>query len=366
MNHQLMIQVTSACNMNCPYCYVNQRPCDEITVDDVRAQLPLAKKVSMLMDSNFSGGYAVAYFGGEPLLNYETIIALHDQVFSTGEVNVVHEHVQTNALLLTEEKLVALNERGVDVSYSFDGLWDPPESIAVHEQLLANGLLGADCAKIMIAPQHAGDLMENYAYFVDRLGWTSPDFTFVRDDVWSDEATEMVCAQMHMLIDDIVARTLSDKNGRVFRVGFVDLALKDMVVGKKIGKRDFSCFAGRNGMVLTHARQIYPCTRFYTNGECMLADANTGEVNDDEIKRLGELLNTHVMTECMSCELRPYCNAGCAYTQYVHGDRQRMRPVANYCKIIKTCFREAIRYANMLRDHTPFRRLVGDLTSPLF
>lgn len=363
MYHTIMIHTTNACNMNCPYCYVHQRPAGEITVEDVKAQLPYAHRLSALMDPEFVNHqeYAVDYFGGEPLLNFDTILELHDQLFSRGVLRVTSEHVQTNALLMTREKLDELNKRRIHMSYSFDGLWDPPESIAVHEQLLAEGVLQPDMAKVMVAPEHAGDLLENYAYFVDKLGWTLPDYTFVRDDIWSSADVDTAKVQLHLLVDDMVARTKASKDGKCYCVGCISLPINDMVCGKMRGKRSFTCHAGRYGMVFTHDRKIYPCTRFYTNDKCMLADVNTGEVYEDTIRRLAQLFNTHVVEECVNCKIRQFCNTGCAYSQYMNGNEERMKPIASVCELTKACYTEALRYAKLLEDTQAFRNFLAHM-----
>ena len=361
MYHTLMIHTTSACNMNCPYCYVHQRPAGEITVNDVEVQLPYAQRLSALMDPGFTKHteYSVDYFGGEPLLNFDTILELHDRLFSKGVLPVCNEHIQTNALLMTREKLDAIYRRGINMSYSFDGLWDPPESIAEHERLLDEGLLIPNHAKVMVSSEHAGDLVENYAYFADKLGWDMPDFMFVRDDIWSPEDVETVKEQLHILVDDMVKRTLADTNNRCYSVGCINLAINDIVYGRVCGKRDFTCHAGRFGMVFTHERKIYPCTRFYTNDKCILADVTTGEVYHETIDKLTQLFNTHIMEECMSCSIRPYCNTGCAYTQYLFGDEQRMKPVPSVCEITKACYAEALRYCKLLEDNPAFRYMLA-------
>lgn len=364
MYHTIMVQMTNACNLNCSYCYVHQRPAGEITIDDVKAQLPYATRLSALMDPEFTNKmtYAVDYFGGEPLLNFDMILALHDQLFSQV-LPVQSERVVTNALLLTRERLDELNNRGINISYSFDGLWDPPESIAVHERLLQEGVLRPNYAKVMVAPEHAGDLLDNYAYFVDKLGWNFPDFTFVRDDVWSHEAVDKVKQQVHLLVDDMVARTLASVDGTCYCVGCISLPLNDMVCGTIRGKRDFTCHAGRYGMVFTHDRKIYPCTRFYTNDKCILADANTGVVYEDTVRKLSKMFNTHIMEECKVCKIRPYCNTGCAYAQYMYGEEKRMKPIPSVCEIKKVCYVEALRYAKLLEDNQAFRRMLANMGS---
>ncbi len=366
MYHTIMIQTTNACNMNCPYCFIKQRPASHITVEDVEAQLPYVQRVSRLMDPTFTEDtqYVIDYFGGEPLLNFDTILALHDRVFSRNVVQFHSEHVVTNALLLTWEKLDELNKRNIYMYYSFDGIWDPPESIAVHEQFLAEGLLKPDAAKTMIAPEHAGDIVENYLYFVDQLGWTCPGFMFIHDDVWSRETVDIAKQQLHKLVDIMVARTLASAD-KCYCVKCINLAIADMIRCKLHGKRDFMCFAGRYGMLLTPDRKIYPCPRIYMDDKYMLVDANTGKVFEDQIRKLVYGFNTSNMSECDGCEIQYCCKTGCAYTQYLFGEEQRMKPVPVICELIKACYAEAMRYCKLLAHNAAFKKMLANIDTEI-
>ena len=346
MNHTIQVHVTDACNMSCPYCYVHQRPANTMTLEDFKAQFVYAETLSRAIDPEFTGRWQVMYFGGEPLMNIDVVKQIHRYLKTVG-AEVEFEHVQTNALLLTPGLLDWLRREGVGMSYSFDGLWDSPESIRVHEQLLAEGLLDHN-AKTMVAPEHVDRLVENFEYFVG-LGWTCPDFTFVRDHGWTDAAVARAVAQVHALVDLMIDRTLRDPAGRCFCTGFVKLALENVVVNSRCGRRNFTCFAARRGYAFTPTRVVYPCSRFYTNNAQPLLDANTGEVFTETVDHLRTALDVTTVPECADCAIGRFCNTGCAYMQLCNGDGVRMKPIEGYCALLRYVYSEALRYHRALR-----------------
>ena len=364
-SHTIQVHLTNRCNMKCPYCYIHQNTAD-MTLDDFKAQFAYIHTLSKLIDPSFGiEGWNIAYFGGEPLMNIDAIRDIND-FLRTTDVKINFQHIQTNALLMTRELVDELGQRGIGWSYSYDGVWDSAESIEVHERLLKEGLINR-YAKIMIAPEHVGRIVENYQYFVDH-GWTNPDLSFVRDIDWTDEAAQVCAQQVTSLVDLMIDQTLADvgQGDRCFCAGFIQLALMDMVVNKRIGKRDYTCHAGRNGYAFTPARVVYPCSRFYHNELYPLLDANTGEVFTGNIEHLSTALNTHNMPDCSDCAIEPYCNTGCAYTQLCCGDYKCMRPVKAYCTVLRHVYSETLRYFNALKHTAGLKELLNDKLGGFF
>ena len=325
-------------------------------LDDFKAQLPYAEKLAAMMNGDDKQRrYNIAYFGGEPLLNISTIFEIDDYLKSIN-FPVAMSHIQTNSMLLTSEMSREIKERGIAMSYSFDGLTDSVQSIAIHEQQLASGLINQD-AKIMIDGETVDKLVENYMYFL-KLGFKKPDFTFVRDDIWSTESLATAKQTIHDLVDVLI--NLTRTTNEVHVVGFVKLWLMDTLSSKVFGRRDFTCFAGRNGFAFTPSRVIYPCSRFYSNDKFRLVDVNKDVVYEDTIAELKTKLNLCSATECDSCSVKPYCFTGCAYTQLLNGNCERMVPVAGYCALLDIVQSETMRFYRELRDLDVFKKFIHD------
>ena len=106
MKKNVLIQVNSDCNLNCPYCYSK----NNFKVDKEKI------KQSIKSISDFCGMQNITFTGGEPLLEYDFLIELLEVL---RELNV-RKIILTNGLLLDGEKIRKLRELGADIKVSLD------------------------------------------------------------------------------------------------------------------------------------------------------------------------------------------------------------------------------------------------------
>jgi uncharacterized protein len=117
----LILQVSHACNLRCKYCsadfgryggkFRNMDPTTAI------------KAIDFLFDTGRSPQYAINYFGGEPLLNLETVLlsARHALTRAASEKKKIFLHLVTNGVLLSPETLFRLDDMGFSLTVSLDG-----------------------------------------------------------------------------------------------------------------------------------------------------------------------------------------------------------------------------------------------------
>lgn len=108
---ELILWVTTDCNLRCRYCYANGGN------DAQYMDWPVAKKAVELMLSQ-SEGFKIQFAGGEPLLNLELI----EQVVRYTEGLNIHYQLQTNATLIDANMARSLRRLGIAVGVSLDGL----------------------------------------------------------------------------------------------------------------------------------------------------------------------------------------------------------------------------------------------------
>src|SRR5262249_20361470 len=108
---EVFVEVTATCNIKCPMCPVTtglDRPRGTMSYD-------LFEKI--LRDVAGRVPQMSLFLAGEPLL--------HKRIFDMVEAGTregIYTRIHTNALLLTEEKIVRIFESGLDeLSFSFDG-----------------------------------------------------------------------------------------------------------------------------------------------------------------------------------------------------------------------------------------------------
>lgn len=357
MNATLQVQLTNECNVKCPYCYIKQDSC-RLTLEVFKMQY---EYLDALFDKMNHADYPVSkrmnvgYFGGEPLLNMEEMIKINDFLKSTGKM--ASSHVQTNGTLLTREMQKLLREHNIAWSYSFDGIWQKnipfrkKQDMTYFECLdrkIRDGELGMSTPKVMISPASVFSLNENYEYFLS-LGIRTPDFTLVRDDVWSDEDIMTYDKNLSELTEYLVRKTVETKE--IHCIGIFSLYLADTICGMS-WKRPFSCFSGINGCAVTPAGVIYPCSRFYSNAKMPLVDCNTGHFYDENIAVFYNTSDTRTWEKCKKCSLYRFCNAGCNYSQMRQNDFKYLTPVDSVCRMMKISYKHAyVYYQECKRNH---------------
>lgn len=108
---ELVLWVTTDCNLCCRYCYASGG--DEAEYMDWR----VAKQAVDLM-LTYSDGFNIQFAGGEPLLNMELI----EQVVGYTHGLGIHYQLQTNATLIDGKVAQWLKKLNVSVGVSLDGL----------------------------------------------------------------------------------------------------------------------------------------------------------------------------------------------------------------------------------------------------
>ncbi len=107
--------LTDRCNFHCSYCYQARKNLD-------LGISPIAEALDFLFP-RFTRDCTVNFYGGEPLLAYETLrrTVVHLQRLNRGREKRVRYALSTNGSLLTEEALEFLDEHSFHLLLSFDG-----------------------------------------------------------------------------------------------------------------------------------------------------------------------------------------------------------------------------------------------------
>ena len=344
----LQVQVTDICNLKCPYCYVKQRK-NVLTFDMFLRQYEKLDKLFSLFAyyKPEHRKFNVGFFGGEPLLNLDVILKITE--FLRKENRLADAHIQTNGTILTKDIVDILNTNGIGWSYSYDGLWQSSDVYNHNEiKTLSMDKKIRSCdffrgsPKIMISPSSLDTLLENYQYF-ENLNILTPDFTLVRDNIWSSEDVEKYDRQLDILTNYLIDKTLS--SGVVHSLGIFDLYIADTIAGTKYGKRAFSCFSGTNGCAITPIGVIYPCTRFYSNDKFPLYDCVNDVIYYDNINFFQRSSSSPIyFDKCKKCSLYKVCNAGCNYSQLECGNFEEFKPVDSVCEMFKKTYKYAYKY----------------------
>lgn len=126
---QIILGVTENCNMRCRYCIYSEAYSLSRNRTTKKMDLPTAKMALDYYVSLFLEGLeynptrlpSVAFYGGEPLMNFDLIKKCVKYLETTYPELVFRFSFTTNGTLLTEEKDDFLLEHGFFVNFSIDG-----------------------------------------------------------------------------------------------------------------------------------------------------------------------------------------------------------------------------------------------------
>lgn len=117
----LILQVSHACNLRCSYCSADFGRYG----GDFRSMSAATaiRAIDFLFDAGKALDLAVTYFGGEPLLNLETVLssARHALDRASRDGRSVSLHLVTNGVALSPATLMRLDELGFSLTVSMDG-----------------------------------------------------------------------------------------------------------------------------------------------------------------------------------------------------------------------------------------------------
>ena len=329
----LCLHIAHDCNLRCRYCFAGTG-----AFGHERGLMPpevACRAVDFLIENGGSRKNAeIDFFGGEPLLNMDTVKAAVAHIRRREAETGKHFNLTltTNTILLDEEKLAFLNQENIQLILSIDGRRE------VHDRMrpFADGAGSYD---MVLANMHqAVDSRQGQNYFA-RGTYTAYNADFAADVldladqgfqrlslepvVGKDaqyELTEAHLPELYRQYDLLAAEYLRRKAaGCGFEFFHFNVDLQN---GPCLVKRLSGCGAGHEYFAVTPDGDLYPCHQFVGRDGFKVGNVFDG-IEKQEICR--EFRQAHVLTkeECRSCWARFYCSGGChanahAYNGTIH------------------------------------------------
>ncbi len=355
--------VTEECNLACKYCYMKNIKSSNMTKETFDKFL---ETIPIVMKKYECSKYHVSFFGGEPLINWDLIEYAIPKL--NLDKNLESQVIITNGLLLDDDKINFMKSHNTGFSLSFDGLWNK------DIRPLVNGKSSLDQykrkkdlfkkhnvngCKVMISPQSLSTLTENFKFFIEEMEIFHPDFTLVRDDIWSKDDIELYEKQIKKLADTYIDYI---NNGISCSTGLFELYALDIIYGKKFGKRPFGCFAGVNGCGYMSDGIYYPCSRFGSERKFPIYDSNNRLMYHANIGILKRPSNTNPRENliCKKCEIYKYCNSGCTYSQLKDNPETIVEsiPIESVCELFKLTYEQVIRISEILKNNKLYQSML--------
>lgn len=323
----LCLHVAHTCNLNCSYCFAAQGKYHGER--DLMSFETGKKAIDFLIShSGDRHNLEVDFFGGEPLMNWETVkeIVAYARLREKEENKHFRFTLTTNGVLIDQEVMDFCNREMDNVVLSLDGRKEVHdhfrkdyqgrgsyEKVVPLFQAFVQSRRGKSYYIRGTFTHHNTDFTKDIFHMAD-LGFTelsmepvvcppSDPYALTQEDL------PVLYEQYEILAKEMLRRK---KEGRPFT--FYHYML-DLSHGPCIYKRIAGCGSGTEYLAVTPKGELYPCHQFVGETAYRLGDLEKGIVNSALRDRFASC-NVYARPQCRDCWARLYCSGGCAANAY--------------------------------------------------
>ncbi len=317
----LCLHVAHDCDLACRYCFGGGG-----SFGGARGLMSSAVgcgAVDLLLESSAPGSpLEVDFFGGEPLLNLETVrqVVAYARQRGARRGQDFSFTLTTNGLQLDRPVRQWLQHEGINLVLSLDGR---PEvhnhhrpcpggegsfaPVFAHIQAAVAQRPGPDCVVRGTFSAANLDFSRDVLYLADR-GLTNLSLEPVVLDSGSlalrPEHLPRIEAEYRRLARAFLRR---QRQGNPFDFFHFRVYLKQ---GPCLSRRLSGCGAGHRYLAVDPAGRIYPCHQFVGRDQYCLGDLETG-LNRTELQRDFQRAHVYSKEWCCACWARFFCSGGC-------------------------------------------------------
>jgi uncharacterized protein len=337
------LHVTNACNLACPYCYVDKSN-EGMTPEVGRAA------VDALVRAAVAHGFPTVklkYAGGEATLNHRLMLAVHDHAAAVTEDRglTLQAVLLSNGVALPHPLVDQLKARGIRVMVSLDGLGPAHDAqrptrngrgssglvVRTVERMIEQGL--PPHLSITLTNRNLDGLAAVTRFALDR-GLTF-SFNFFRDNDCASTFIDLQYEENRLIA--AVEEAFAVIEGSLPPWSVLGSVLDR---GQLLQSRSRSCGVGQDYVVVNQRGRVARCH--------MEIERTIGDVFADDPLQLIRQDTTSVQNllveekeGCRSCTWRNWCAGGCSVATFRATGRFDIR--SPNCNIYKAIYPQALR-----------------------
>lgn len=311
--YHVMLQLTQRCNLECLYCFSYNNSNSALKVQSNNFEefynITMRDIEDFLLWNPDYTKIKFEFFGGEPLIEFELIKRFIIKAEENRKIEVSYE-IPTNGILLTNDMIDFLSNYPVQISISYDGLWDDinrPQSNGNNKKQKPNkSVIKYGVEKNIINHIHCmiypmglvqNTILNNYLFLIKHFPKIEIKFEIVKDNnIWVETTVQLLIEQLLDFIKFLFRDENLNKKGYIPSIFIKPLIHIIMVDLKNIPVKH--CGILENRTLIAPDLREYPCNIFL--GKNM----NLSNINNDLKKALNN-------SKCLNCGIYKYCDKGC-------------------------------------------------------
>lgn len=320
----LCLHIAHDCNLRCRYCFAST---GDFGTKRTLMSAEIGKKAIdfLIGKSGTRRNLEVDFFGGEPLLNFDTVKQIveyaREKESKTGKN--FRFTITTNAVLLNEENKKFINENMGNVVLSIDGR--PEVNDRMRTRIDGRGTYSDILPKI----EDMADSRGQDRYYV-RGTFTRENLDFSRDvlhladlgfkqisvepvvaakDTGFDirqENLPQLFSEYESLVLEYVNRHKESRGFNFFHF------MMDLDHGPCVIKRLKGCGSGHEYLAVTPEGDLYPCHQFVGMEQFKMGNVKSSTDIDMTIRDMFAKQTIYSKPDCKECWARFFCSGGCA------------------------------------------------------
>jgi uncharacterized protein len=341
----ICLHVAHDCNLRCKYCFADTGEFhgkrELMSVETGKQALDF-----LIAHAGARKNLEVDLFGGEPLLNMETIkvVVKYGRRLEKLHDKTIHFTITTNGVALNGGLIEYINAEMHNVVLSIDGRRKVHD--AMRPNIAGKGSYDAILPRFKALLAGRGEkehyvrgtfTNRNIDFTEDIKALREEGFTWISmEPVVLDEASPYALRKEHIPAileeyDKLCALLAqSEQEGKPFH--FFHFML-DMEGGPCLRKRLTGCGAGNEYVAVSPEGDIYPCHQFVGEREYVMGNVATGAL-DQTMQQAFQGCTVLAKPACNACWSKYYCSGGCAANAYKYnGDIYR--PEEMSCILLK-------------------------------
>ncbi|CAH1191141.1 SPASM domain-containing protein [Paenibacillus sp. JJ-223] len=335
----LTLMMVQECNLKCTYCYAGDGEYNE----KGKMNFETAKRSVdfLIQNSGDIEELTLVFFGGEPLLNFETIeqVVYYANKLAETHHKKIKYSMTCNGTLITPKIIEFIRAHDMYVQISVDGqkaahdqnrfygnkkgsyeiIMNRTEELRNKNQLGVRSTLTPDNTNYTEIYQHLFSLNFRSAFLAPAM------------QMFNSESFEELGVEYEILTQYFLELIEEREYGKAKKINNIMKYLQRLHSGFE---STYSCGAEVNFFAVDIHGDLYPCHRFVNNKNYKQGNIYS-EI--DHYKKKDFLLEAHTSNRknCNYCWARNLCGGGCHHENYELTGAVTSPPV-DYCKLTKT------------------------------